>query len=534
VAEANRRGLGSRVASRRSPGRLSGLRALTAGGEPLRSDDPLRKWLGIGVLAGSAIVLVSWLLIAVAHVHDTYRIDHVSGTWIALARYLNEGTLYPPLFDGHVFGGTRYMPLQFVLHAGLQHVTGEYIASGKLIVYASSLALFALLFVIARRLSGSAVLAIGLVAAVLGTDTGLSDSTAIRADALPVALQLGAVYLVARRAPAISTRAAAAAGLLCALALFTKLTALWAPIALVAWLAVRAQPRLAVFLASFLGVGAVLFAIFEFASDGRMTKNVIGLAAAGAQLSGRDTLTKIAAIGQSDAFAAWVLAPFAIAAVGAGIARRRLSVYQLALAAAALIVLIVLRDVGTDLNHLLDVEVLTALVVAEAVPHWEARLGAFMWSLVLAAIFWGTASSYQIDFRPETQAAFWTLAGHGDTFHTGPELAGVITRRDRILSEDPYVELSLGENPTVLDAFMLIRIGDEHPAWRDDLVGRIERRAFTKIVLQYVLDPRSRWYRVYSLGGRVTSAIAANYRLAKTAPDPREGGDYYVYVPKTG
>src|SRR5512132_3924697 len=75
--------------------------------------------------------LVSWLLVAAAHVDDAYEVDHVAGGWMALAEYLTHGTLYPSFFDGVHYGGTRYMPLQIALHGGLARITGEYLVSGK-------------------------------------------------------------------------------------------------------------------------------------------------------------------------------------------------------------------------------------------------------------------------------------------------------------------------------------------------------------------------------------------------------------------
>jgi hypothetical protein len=79
---------------------------------------------------------------------------------------------------------------------------------------------------------------------------------------------------------------------------------------------------------------------------------------------------------------------------------------------------------------------------------------------------------------------------------------------------------------------MLIRITHDHPAWQSDLIQRIKDHRFTKIVLEHTLDPTTRWYRVYSLGDPVVTAIAHGYRLANVLNNVREGGDYFVYVPK--
>jgi hypothetical protein len=47
--------------------------------------------------------------------------------------------------------------------------------------------------------------------------------------------------------------------------------------------------------------------------------------------------------------------------------------------------------------------------------------------------------------------------GGGDTSRR-PEIASDLTRAMRLLSEDPYVPISLGQRPIVLDAYMLWNI----------------------------------------------------------------------------
>ena len=51
------------------------------------------------VVVGAAGI-AGWLFLALVHVGDRYKVGHVQGHWMALARYANEGTLYPPLIDG--------------------------------------------------------------------------------------------------------------------------------------------------------------------------------------------------------------------------------------------------------------------------------------------------------------------------------------------------------------------------------------------------------------------------------------------------
>src|ERR1043165_5109404 len=70
----------------------------------------------LSIVAALTIVLV-WGFIGIGHARDRYFLNHVSGIRMALARSLNAGVLYPPLYDGSNYGGTRIMPLSIVLHA---------------------------------------------------------------------------------------------------------------------------------------------------------------------------------------------------------------------------------------------------------------------------------------------------------------------------------------------------------------------------------------------------------------------------------
>jgi hypothetical protein len=514
---------------------LSNMEPRPREGKPrLRADVRLTMWLRAALLAVSGLVFASWLVVAAVHVDDGYGVGHVTGTWFALARYVNEGVVYPPLFNGDVFGGTRYMPLQFVMHAGLARVTGEYLASGKLLAYASAIALCALVFLICRRISGSSVLALGLVASLLSTRTAFSGSTTVRGDTLPVALQLGALYAVTPRR-AVSWRPFALAGVLCALAFFSKTTAIWAAVALVVWLIVKDRRRSAVFAAWFVGSCAALFALFEWVSDGRLWQNVFGLATAG-QPQGpathvlKEIVRKFVEDGQTSAIGIWLLVPFALLAVGAGIAHRRLSVYQISLIVAVVVLLRVLADVGASDNHLIDSEALTAIVTAEAVALCDARRTVLAWPLVALAIIWGTLTSYYLYLRPPTAVAAKALLGRDNTYSGGPALESLIGASDRILSEDPYVPVSHDQDPVVLDSFMLIRIAREHPEWQAEFIRQIRRHRFTKVVLFFRLQPGEIWWKLESLGTPISTAIARNYRLAFTPGDPRSEG-YYIYVP---
>ena len=81
--------------------------------EPHRADTT-RRWTGVGLISVAAASTLGWLYLAASHLHDRYGALHVQGAWMALARYANEGVLYPPLYDGQRYGGTRWMPLPII------------------------------------------------------------------------------------------------------------------------------------------------------------------------------------------------------------------------------------------------------------------------------------------------------------------------------------------------------------------------------------------------------------------------------------
>src|SRR5207244_5186378 len=67
--------------------------------------------------------------------------DSSSGVWTALAQDFAHGVFYRPTADTFGFGGTRYMPMFFVLHGSLIRLSLDPVAAG-LILTVASLALF--------------------------------------------------------------------------------------------------------------------------------------------------------------------------------------------------------------------------------------------------------------------------------------------------------------------------------------------------------------------------------------------------------
>ena len=488
----------------------------------------LASLLNVALALTAAVALLSVLVLAAAHLHDRYNVNHAAGSWLALAREAHDGTIFP-LFEHGIYGGTRFMPLPILAHAGLSELTGEYLVSGKLAALLGAAVLLALAYLVLRRLGCSRILSAGFVGVLAVTPAGLLAITGLRGDALSAAIQLGAVALVLRT---VSRRAVLAAGVLCGVALFAKLSAVWALIAIAAWLALNHRHRLAEFAAAFGGSVAVLFLAFELASDGRMLRSLesFGFAggSSGTAFSGVSTFFQLLT---SRAEAIWLLFPLALVACALGLARRRPTLLQLAFLVEIPILFVVLRDIGADYNHLIDLAVLTVLVVGELGATMSKRAGdaTLVAALIPILVILGTLESLRTEVKPEARQTVKELVGnHPDAYPRYP-LAAYVGRGDTMLSEDPTIPLLLGQHPVVDDPFMLQRMQSSHSEWVAQLRTRIQRRAFDKLVLVRPLSDKA-WFARSDFGTELADAMRRSYRLqAAVAGSPES---YWVYVPR--
>src|SRR6266568_7749544 len=92
-------------------------------------------WIGCLAILASSVVLILW------YWPGSLPQDNASGVWTALAQDFARGVFYRPTADAFGFGGTRYMPLFFVLHGSLIRLSLDPVAAG-LILTVASLALF--------------------------------------------------------------------------------------------------------------------------------------------------------------------------------------------------------------------------------------------------------------------------------------------------------------------------------------------------------------------------------------------------------
>jgi hypothetical protein len=466
------------------------------------------SWLSRGLVGSASVVAVIVGFVVAVHVDDRYNVDHASGARIALARYASGGVLYPPLVGEGRYGGTRFMPLPIVLHAAASRITGEYLISGKLVAALTMLAVLSVVYWILRRGNCPRPLALGLLASVLATQTGLLAITGLRADSLPLLLQLLVVALIWSSRSGPATWSAAVFG---ALALVAKVHAVWAPAAVILWMWRHDRGRLRPFLAVYVGCAVGMIGLLVLMTDGRFSENMLGLSAAGVTgyagwISSPNRLVHLLV---TEATATWLLLPIALVTIFLAMRRRAIDPWGLSLLGVLAVLLVVLSDIGTGGNQLLDATVLTVLVVGLAAGRHVPTSGAETHVAALnGVVIWVLVTGVVMTLGPALRDSVETV--RDPSRYSAHPLAGIADHQTSVLSEDPFVPVSLNQDPVVLDPFMLLRVGRSHPQVIHALIRRIEQHDFELVVLIQPLDDHE-WWADYHFGTPVIDAVDRSY-----------------------
>jgi len=454
-------------------------------------------------------------LVALVHLADNYHVDHVAGAWMGLSAYAGDGILYPPLSADGFYGGTRYAPLGIALNTVSGKVTGEQLVAGKVLALLVMSGLLVLAYTLVRSAGSGRAVSLLALGAIIASQPAQFAGTTIYGDALAVTLQLAAVAIVAL---GVDRRAVVVAGILAGLAVTAKFSGLWGGATVVLWLLLHERRRLLDFLAAAAATVLAGFGLAALASHGRIGENVVGLGGSGFEGLGDllvETPRKVWDLLLHNAEATLVVLPFAAGVIAWSVARRRTDILHVALLLAALQTLVVMADVGTGFNHLLDVAVLAPLVVAGAYARADTRpLGV----VLIAALGLGTAVSLW-NLRHDVREAATTVV-HLETPERLKTPALDLRLTEPYFTEDPTIAVQRGQRPVALDSFMLLRVVREHQDVRRELIARFERKEFTAVVLLMDLDLGDAWWSDSHLGLDVARAIERNYVFVRKVRGP--------------
>jgi hypothetical protein len=469
-----------------------------------------RTTAAVAALAVAALLIVV-LTVLRANVfwrNEAY-LDDASGNWTALAKDVTEGVFYRPLHGPAGYGGSRYFPLHFVLHAGVMTIVGDPIRSGFAVSTVSVVLLLAAVHVLLRRLGAPRPLSLACAAFVLAGHPAQEALFAIKGDALAAALNLWGVAFCAGAAVPLGAILVAAVAF--TLAFATKVTAVSGLTAALAWLLLTRRSRAAMLLSILTGVGIALVIGLMYLVSSGVAFGVFRASASGGA-------TWLSLVNAPVTFAkqarrlpeTLVFIQLGFAALLVLVWHRTLSSLSLLLFASVLcITVLIFGSPGTDTNHLLDLYVASIVLVGSGIAQRGLPRAAFgVAALVVAALAGGLSlASGLVDAGSEQKRGLFAEA-----------LARIPDKSRPILAQNPLLPVVAGQRAYLLDPFLIRLLSERDPAFVEPLWRDLRAQRFAAVVFER--DPREErargLYRFALLGERFLDEVDRSYEIAAT------------------
>jgi len=406
-----------------------------------------------------------------------------SGTWTALAWDFAHGELYRPVVSTSGFGGTRYMPLLFMLHGGLIRLRIDPVFAGVLLMQGSVVVASVALYVALRAGGIGQALALPFALTPWATVTYQKFCTDVRADYFAAAFVVTAVAAVCVAQRDSRQRWLWCAGVACVLAAISKFTSIVFVVPIAGSLMVGGKRlRAAAFAAATLGSWLLLLGALQWVSHGRFLENLQATLTGGTHVSDiwRHGIPKIPAelVGDPTIGAPFVLAVWTLVIAAR---RREWSAIDSYLLTAALVTFVIYVSPGTASNHMIELQIATTLAVAVALARGRLTDGLVAGVYVVAALVM-VAITLPLPWMPYPTRTL-RLLGPRRRATVDAIRAEFLSPPVPYLSLNPNVPLLLGERPSVLDAFNLnVFVVNETPAGRD-LRSRIQSRSYATVIL---------------------------------------------------
>ena len=466
-------------------------------------------------------------------------LNYVSGIWLALANDLQHGVFYRELMTDGGYGGTRYFPLFFVVIAAFMRLGASALAAGCLASALTAIVLTSGMYALVRGLGGTRTIAGLFAASAISSYFVQQTLFEVRADVLAAALNTwGLAFLLRGWEPAAGRRPAPALSALCfTLALAAKVTSLAIPVAAVAGLLVAGRLRLAIAVSWRLMAGGVLFlALVYLTSDGRAIESWRACMFAGTDAGGTFGSVLDGYFLRMTRYSHLLKALLAIAVGAIAFAtwrayrERNASGWRSAgfiatlFAGATGSTALLLSSPGTVPSNQMVEWVLMVLVVLAFLAFAQPRLARAVVVAVSVVTLW---ASWQDVAR--LRQTWQTRPTAAEAAERERLLARVAAASGPVLAESPLWPVVASGDVFMLDPFALRVVMQSRQDIERDLSGRVERRMFPMVILQF--DPTTPIGRGYyphvNFGWPFMEKILANYRL-----ESHPLTDVYIYVPR--
>ena len=421
-------------------------------------------------------------------------LDKIAGTWTALAVDLANGEFYRPIAGPNGFGGTRYFPLHFVLHAAAIKAHGDPVLSGQILALLSVSALVLGVYLLLHALGMPPLLAVLSATAVLASQSTQGALLSIKGDGLPAALNVLGVSLCARTVCS-RQRALIAAGLF-TLAFAAKSTSVYGVCAAALWFVGTRRARLAWTVLTATAIGAIgTIALMQVASGGRAFEVLWAASATGVRPSAFLRAPLAFAQNARQVPETLVFIQLGIAAAVASIVRDKSarSLPVIFFGVTLLFSVPIFAFEGTSTNHLIDIHAASVVAIAGYITSQRRSESSFAVAALAVAMLAGSMSL-------ATRLASRDAAGRYGTLDQ--VLALIPDKQHPILAENPLVPVAAHQRPYMLDSFMFRTMRARRPELGDALMQALSRQAFAAVVLDRDPDsePGRTLYRIAFFG----------------------------------
>lgn len=482
--------------------------------------------IGLWIASALSLIALGGCLVTVFHSVNEFSPPEsvVAAQSLMLA---HDGTLYYDL-NHYPYTVCAYMPVFYMLEAGLIHAGLPAMQAGRLISLASWCGIVYLCFHLVLLYTGDRTAS--RVSAILAASSSLLlfwGSTG-QVDTLAVFFALSAFFQFSRfqvRGEATLLYAALFAGL----ALFTKQTMVAAPSAICVSLWLRDKKRALLFATLFSAAMAAAILAVNIALSGRFLSNTV--------LANMNPMVVNKLLDQLRFFGSVSGCLALTAAAGfAKMIRGRAGAVCIYLISVTLIFLATAPKIGSDTNY--QIELTAVLAIASAISLHELEffpllfLGSKKWvTLLLLPIAVHAAVGYRatvntVLFRWGMEAQWRALENELRPFV--PAKGGLVLSGD--YNSMVQLRQRLDIEPLIYTLLVSAKVVDPEPVRRD-----LERGAFSTVILgENVFGPKPEFNpELGALPEAQLDAIRAHYRLKKHVDSPFSGG-LYIYLPAGG
>jgi len=149
-------------------------------------------------LSVAGVLLLGLTILRVVECWSTdSHLEHVAGVWVAEAIDLTRGVFYRAPYGSYGYGGTRYFPLFFCVHAAAIKLFGTWRAPGYALSAVSVVLFLVAVYYLSRRIGAARWLGIAACLAVLAGTSAQEALLTIREDAMATMLNIWGVAICA-------------------------------------------------------------------------------------------------------------------------------------------------------------------------------------------------------------------------------------------------------------------------------------------------------------------------------------------------